>query len=146
MTNRKILLVEDNPDDIELTTLAFIQSKLQNEIVVVTDGKQALDYLFCEGKYTERDIKDVPAIVLMDLNLPKIKGLQVLKDIRANTHTQFIPVIILTSSKLEQDMIQSYLGGANSYIQKPVKLVDFFEAIKALGVFWLLVNETVTGS
>jgi two-component system, response regulator len=141
MINRKILLVEDNPDDIELTILAFEQSKLQNEIVVVRDGQEALDYLFCTGSYSTRDINDPPAIVLLDLNLPKIKGLQILKAIRTNPHTQLIPVIVLTSSKMEKDLIQSYLGGANSYIQKPVVLADFFAAINALGVFWLLVNE-----
>ncbi len=141
MNNKKILLVEDNPDDIELTILAFKQSNLQNEVVVVRDGQEALDYLFCTGTYASRDMNDYPAIVLLDLNLPKIKGLQILKEIRSNPHTQLIPVIVLTSSKMEKDLIQSYLGGANSYIQKPVVLSDFFSAINALGVFWLLVTE-----
>jgi len=141
MTQSKILLVEDNPDDVELTILAFKQSKMQNEIVIVNDGKQALDYLFCQGEFSQRDIKDIPAIVLLDLNLPKIKGLQVLKEIRENPHTQLIPVIILTSSKMENDMVQSYLGGANSYIQKPVVLAEFFAAIKALALYWLVVSD-----
>jgi len=142
MTHKKILLVEDNPDDVELTILAFKQSNMQNEIVIVRDGKEALDYLFCQGQYASRDMKDIPAIVLLDLNLPKIKGLQVLKEIRGNTHTQLIPVIILTSSKMENDMVQSYLGGANSYIQKPVILAEFFAAIKALALYWLVVSES----
>ncbi len=141
METKKILLVEDNPDDIELMLMALKTKKIVNEIDVVTDGEEALDYLFCSGKYANRDIKDIPALVLLDLQLPKIGGLEVLKRLRADERTQLIPITIFTSSKEEQDVINSYKLGANSYIRKPVDADQFEKAIEELGLYWLLLNE-----
>jgi two-component system response regulator len=132
-----ILLVEDNPDDEALTLRAFKKSNVRNEVIVVRDGAEALAYLFPgDGGDTP-----YPALVLLDLNLPKVGGLEVLHRIRADERTQLIPVVVLTSSKLEEDILDSYRNGANAYVRKPVKFSDFTEAVNALGVFWLLMNE-----
>ena len=141
MEKRNILLVEDNPDDVELTIRAFKKNNLLNEIVVAGDGVEALDYLYARGKYSGRDTSNMPAVVLLDLKLPKMNGLEVLKHMRGDELTKLIPVVILTSSKEEQDMINGYKLGANSYIRKPVDFTRFIDAIQQLGVYWLLVNE-----
>ena len=140
-----ILQVEDNPDDVELTLRAFKNNHIQNEVVVVRDGAEALDYLFGTGAYASRAIDIAPAVILLDLKLPKIDGLEVLRRIRADERTKLFPVIILTSSKEEQDLVSSYKLGANSYIRKPVDFVKFSEAIKLLGLYWLLLNEPPPG-
>ena len=140
--NHVILLVEDNPDDEELTRLAFAECRIANRLEVARDGQEALDYLFAAGKYSGRDICDQPQVVLLDLKLPKIDGLEVLRRIRANENTRLLPVVILTSSKEERDMVESYSLGANSYIQKPVDFAQFLEAARQLGLYWLVLNET----
>jgi two-component system, response regulator len=136
-----ILLVEDNPDDEALTLRAFQKNNIGNKIVVVRDGEEALDFLFSRGTFSERDPDEVPQIVLLDLKLPKIDGLEVLRQIRANTRTRLLPVVILTSSKEEQDLIEGYSEGANSYVRKPVDFNQFLEAVKQLGLYWLVLNE-----
>lgn len=141
MKTKKILLVEDNPSDIELTLRAFERQKIGNEIVVAEDGKEALDYLFGTGEYSGRDISEQPTLVLLDLNLPLIDGKEVLKQIRAHEHTRRLPVVILTSSREEQDVAQSYDLGVNSYIRKPVDFNQFSEAVRQLGLYWLVINE-----
>jgi two-component system response regulator len=138
MSDRAILLVEDNPDDEALTIRAFKKNNIKNDVVVARDGAQALDYLF--GKDAE-DKRRLPQIVLLDLKLPKIDGLEVLKRIRADERTRLLPVVILTSSKEEQDLIASYRFGCNSYIRKPVDFDEFVEAARQLGLYWLLLNE-----
>jgi len=145
MKQSYILQVEDNIDDVELTLLAFKNSHIQNEVVVVRDGAEALDYLFGTGAYAGRDTDIMPAVTLLDLNLPKINGLEVLRRIRGDERTKLIPVIILTSSKEEQDLISSYKLGANSYIRKPVDFAQFSEAIRQLGLYWLILNEPPPG-
>lgn len=139
---KSILLVEDNPDDIELTRLALTQSNIANDIVVATDGAEALDYLFATGVYAGRDTRIMPAVILLDLKLPKVDGIEVLRRIRANERTQPAPVVVLTSSKEEQDIVASYRLGANSYIRKPVDFERFLEAVRQLGLYWLLLNES----
>lgn len=141
MKSKKILLVEDNPSDVKLTKRALEQNQITNELIVAEDGGEALDYLFATGQYAGREILDLPAVVLLDLKLPKIDGLEVLQKIRANELTRLIPVVILTSSDQEQDMIASYKLGANSYIRKPVDFQQFAEAVRILGMYWLLLNE-----
>lgn len=138
---KSILLVEDNPDDVELTMMALNENKIANRIDVVTDGAEALDYLFCTGKYEGRDKDEMPAVILLDLRLPKLDGLEVLKRIREDKSTKLIPVVILTSSKEDQDLINGYESGANSYIQKPVDFKQFAEAIRTMGLYWLVINE-----
>lgn len=138
-----VLLVEDNPDDEELTRLAFMECKFASELVVARDGRDALDYLFATGKHSARDVCDLPHLVLLDLKLPKVGGLEVLKCMRANAVTRFIPVVVLTSSREEQDMVDSYSLGANSYIQKPVDFERFTDAVCQLGLYWLELNEPV---
>jgi two-component system, response regulator len=138
MNNPIILLVEDNPDDEALTLRAFKKSNVRNEVVVMRDGAEALAYLFPGDGDTPS-----PALVLLDLNLPKVGGLEVLHRMRADERTRLIPVVVLTSSKLEEDILDSYRNGANAYVRKPVKFSDFTEAVNALGVFWLLMNEPV---
>jgi two-component system response regulator len=137
-----ILLVEDSPDDVELTLRAFTRSHLMNPIVVARDGIEALDFLFARGPHAERAGAPLPALVILDLKLPKLDGLSVLKAIRADEHTALLPVVILTSSKQEQDMACGYSLGANSYVRKPVDFAEFLEAVKALGIYWLMINET----
>ena len=145
MTSRTILLVEDNPDDEALTLRAFDKSNIHNKVVVKRDGAEALAYLFPGEGEGEGDGDDAPtpALILLDLNLPKVGGLEVLRRMRADERTQMIPVVVLTSSKLEEDILVSYRNGANAYVRKPVKFSEFTEAVKALGVFWLLLNEPV---
>lgn len=139
-----ILLVEDNPDDVELTRRALDSSNVANEIVVARDGVEALEYLFAEGEYAGRDAADLPEVVLLDLKLPRIDGLEVLRRIRADARTRVLPVVVLTSSNEERDMVDSYELGANSYVRKPVEFERFVEAAKTLGLYWLVLNELPT--
>ena len=139
--SKVILLVEDNRDDEELTLIAFRESRIINEVVVVRDGEEALDYLFGTGAHAGRDVSIHPAVVLLDLNLPKVNGLEVLSRIRANEDTRRIPVVILTSSKEQEDVINSYNRGANSYVRKPVDFAQFLDAAHNLGLYWLVLNE-----
>jgi CheY-like chemotaxis protein len=136
-----LLLVEDNPDDIELTRRAFARNNIINQLVVVTDGEAALHYLFATGPYAGRDPQALPHAVLLDLNLPKISGLEVLRRIRAQETTRRLPVIILTTSREERDIVGSYDLGANSYVRKPVDFGQFVEAARQLGLYWLVLNE-----
>jgi CheY-like chemotaxis protein len=142
MSDKVILLVEDNPDDEALTLRALKKNNIQNEVVVARDGVEALDYLFGTGKYAGRDVTVLPSVTLLDLKLPKIDGLEVLEKVRANELTKLLPVVILTSSKEEQDLIRGYKLGANSYIRKPVDFSQFIEAVRQLGLYWLLLNES----
>jgi two-component system response regulator len=137
MINQLILLVEDNPDDEALTLRAFKKSDIISEVVVARDGAEALAYLF----HGDGDDAPRPALVLLDLNLPKIGGLEVLRRMRADARTELIPVVVLTSSKLEEDVLQSYRNGANAYVRKPVKFAEFVDAVRTIGVFWLLLNK-----
>lgn len=141
MRTRSILLVEDNPDDVELTLHAFRESQSANEIVVVRDGAEALEYLFATGRYAARDAFSPPEMVLLDLKLPKFDGLEVLRRIRGDARTKRLPVVILTSSKEEQDVIRSYDLGANSFVRKPVDFAAFLDAARQLGLYWLVINE-----
>jgi len=141
MDNKIILLVEDNPDDVELTLRALKQNNISNKVIVAIDGAEALDFLYAKGKYTKRDEKVLPILVLLDLKLPKIDGLEVLRSIRQNEFTKLLPVVILTSSTEEQNVLDGYNLGANSYIRKPVNFNDFQQAIKVLGLYWLVWNE-----
>lgn len=141
MDNRIILLVEDNPDDEALTLRALKRSNILNEVVVAHDGVEALDYLFAEGSYAGRDASVIPEVILLDLKLPRIDGMEVLRRIRADKRTKLLPVVVLTSSREEQDIIESYSLGANSYIRKPVDFVQFGQAVQQLGLYWLLLNE-----
>ena len=142
MTQKNILLlVEDNPDDEELTLLAFEQSQISNDVVVAHDGVEALDYLLGTGMYAERDMSVMPALILLDLQLPRINGLEVLQRLRANKRTKLLPVVILTTSNEQQDLINSYSLGCNSYIRKPVDYDQFMTALQQLGMYWLSLNE-----
>ena len=136
-----VLLVEDNSSDVELTRRALKKSHISNELVVARDGQEALDYIFGTGSYATRDITQLPALVLLDLDLPKVEGLEVLVHIRADERTRRLPVVILSSSKEEQDIVASYDIGANSYIRKPVDFEQFAQAIQHLGLYWLVLNE-----
>lgn len=141
MTEKVILLVEDNPSDVGLTQRAFMKSAISNQLVVAEDGQEALDYLFCTGAHSGRNISDTPMLILLDLKLPRIDGLEVLRRIRADSRTRRIPVVILTSSTEEQDIAASYDLGTNSYIRKPVDFTQFAEVVKQLGLYWLVINE-----
>jgi two-component system, response regulator len=144
MVNKQtILLVEDNPDDEELTLLALKESNILNEIVVTRDGVEALDYLFGAGKYAGRDAPQLPQLILLDLKLPKLGGLEVLERLRADPRTKLVPVVILTSSSEEEDIAASYRLGANSYVRKPIEFNHFAEAVKQVGLYWLLLNEAL---
>jgi two-component system response regulator len=141
MEEKVILLVEDNPDDVDLTIRAFKRNNIGNKVIVAKDGAEALDYLFGMGVHAGRNVKELPVVVLLDLKLPKIDGLEVLKSIRQNELTRLLPVVILTSSAEQKDVINGYSLGANSYVRKPVNFEQFVEAIKHLGLYWLLWNE-----
>jgi two-component system, response regulator len=141
MENKTILLVEDNLDDVDLTLHAFKKNNIKNEVKVVFDGAEALDYLFGKGLYEGRDISVKPTLILLDIKLPKVDGLEVLRQIKSNENTQLIPVVILTSSKEEQDIVNGYRLGVNSYVRKPVNFNQFAEAVNNLGLYWLLLNE-----
>jgi CheY-like chemotaxis protein len=141
MRRRLILLIEDNPDDETLAIRALKKSNLAIEIAVARDGIEALDFLFCEGSHADRDPHDVPAVVLLDLKLPKVDGLEVLKKVKTDERTRRLPVVIMTSSSDEQDIVNSYDLGANSYIRKPVDFNQFTEAVAQLGLYWLVLNE-----
>jgi two-component system, response regulator len=141
LEDKIILLVEDNPDDVILTERALKKSHILNKLVITKDGAEALDFIFGTGIYSGRDMSVMPEVVLLDLKLPKIDGLEVLKRIRSDTRTKILPVVILTSSKEENDLINGYTLGANSYIRKPVNFNQFVEAIRQLGLYWLVLNE-----
>jgi CheY-like chemotaxis protein len=141
MVNKGIMLVEDNPDDEALTLRALRKNNIQNDVIVARDGVEALDYLFGTGSYVNRDTRVKPVVVLLDLKLPKVDGLEVLRRLREDTRTQLIPVVVLTSSREEQDLISSYSFGCNSYIRKPVDFIQFVEAVRQLGLYWLVLNE-----
>ena len=136
-----ILLVEDNPDDEALTIRALKKNNIGNKVVVARDGAEALDFLFFTGAFADHDPRDVPQVILLDLKLPKVDGLEVLRQIRADERTHLLPVVILTSSKEEQDRIRGYSLGANSYVRKPVDFNQFVEAVRQLGLYWLILNE-----
>ena len=138
---RLILLVEDNSSDEKLTLLALRECEVESQVIVVRDGAEALDYLFATGTHAGRDTSVLPAVVLLDLNLPKIDGLEVLRRLRANEKTRSLPVVILTSSKQDDDIATGYASGANAYVRKPVDYAEFVQAAKTLGVFWLRLNE-----
>jgi two-component system, response regulator len=138
--DKVILLVEDNPDDELLTLRALRQNKLANDIVVTRDGEEALEYLFATGKYANRDARQNPQLILLDLKLPKVDGFEVLRRLRENEKTRLIPVVVLTSSDEDKDMIESYELAANSYVRKPVDFDQFSEAIRQIGMYWLVIN------
>jgi CheY-like chemotaxis protein len=141
----RILMVEDDPKDVELTLTALEEYNLANEVVVVRDGEQALDYLYCRGEYKNRST-DNPSVMLLDLKLPKVDGLEVLKQVKSEEKLRFIPVVVLTSSKEEKDMVASYKLGVNAYVVKPVDFHDFVNAIRELGVFWAVINQPPPGN
>jgi len=139
---KAIMLVEDNPDDRDLTLRALKKNNIANQVIVAEDGVEALDYLFGTGKYDGRDVGDVPLFILLDLKLPKVDGIEVLKKLRADDRTAIIPVVILTSSNEDQDMLSGYKLGANSYVRKPVDFDQFSETVRQLGMYWLVINES----
>lgn len=141
MQNKIILLAEDNPDDVKLTMRALKKANVLNEVVVAQDGTEALDYLFGTGKYAGRDVNQKPQVVLLDLKMPKVDGLEVLQRIRGDERTKLLPVVILTTSSEDKDRVSSYKLGANSYVRKPVDFNQFTEAVRQLGLYWLLLNE-----
>ena len=142
MSKKIILLVEDNPDDELLAIRALKKNNISNEVVVARDGVEALDYLFGTGAHTGRGMSEMPQIILLDLKLPKIDGFEVLRRLRSDERTKLLPVVVLTSSREEQDLTESYSLGANSYIRKPVNFAQFTEAIRQLGLYWLVLNES----
>jgi len=141
MSDHTILLIEDNPDDAELTRIAFAEAAIDSQLVVVGDGAEALDYLFAQGRYADRDAADLPSIVLLDLNLPKLDGREVLQALRANPATRGLPVVVLTTSTEPFDVEASYALGVNSYIRKPVDFSKFVEVVKQIGLYWLVLNH-----
>ncbi len=141
MTSKYMLLIEDNPDDVDLTLRAFKKANVVNPIQVARDGIEALEFLFGEGEHSGRDVDDTPQVILLDLGLPRISGLEVLARIRSDSRTARLPVVILTSSMEERDRMQGYLLGANSYVCKPVETEAFTEAVRELGLYWMLLNE-----
>jgi CheY-like chemotaxis protein len=141
MPNKPILLIEDNPDDEALTLRALKKNNIQNNVIVARDGAEALDYLFGTGAHSNRDANARPQVILLDLKLPKVDGLEVLRRLRANQCTKLLPVVVLTSSVEEQDLVKGYELGANSYIRKPVDFAQFIEAVRQLGLYWLVLNE-----
>ena len=141
MKSKTILLVEDNPDDIELTLRSLKKHNISNELIVKRDGQEALDYLFSEGAYAGGSANPQPTLILLDIKLPKLNGLEVLKRIRSDERTRTLPVVILTSSNEERDVIDGYNNGCNSYIRKPIDFTEFSDAIGRLGIYWLLLNE-----
>jgi two-component system, response regulator len=141
MNKKLILLVEDNPDDVALTMLAFKKSNILNEVVVAKDGVEALEYLFGTGKYEGRDMNIKPQLILLDLKMPKMDGLEVLQRMRSDERTKLLPVVVLTTSSEDKDRIESYKLGANSYIRKPVDFIQFAEAVRQLGLYWIVMNE-----
>jgi two-component system, response regulator len=145
-TNVDILLVEDSQDDVDLALHALRQGKLANSIFVVRDGEEALDFLFCRGGFSQRSFDRPPKVVLLDLKLPKVNGLEVLKQVKSDPRTRTIPVVIMTSSKEERDLIESYGSGVNSYIQKPVDFEQFRTTVKTLGMYWMVVNQPPVNS
>jgi len=142
MPQKMIMVVEDNPDDEELTLRALRKGKIANEIVVTRDGNEALEFVFGKGQYAGRNLERMPAVILLDLKLPKLSGLEVLKQLRSDHRTKLIPVVVLTSSSEDEDMLRSYQVGANSYVRKPVEFSSFANAVSQLGMYWLLLNET----
>ena len=140
MDQTTILLIEDNPDDVELTLHAFQKNNMANEVVVASDGAEGLDYLFGTGKYAGRDADEPPALILLDLQLPKIGGMEVLRKVREDERTKRIPVVIMTNSDEEEDIVNGYNGGANSYLRKPVDFTEFMNAVKQLEVYWMVLN------
>lgn len=141
METKELLYIEDNLNDIELTLRALKKHNVANSIQIIKDGEEALEYIFAKGRYAERNIKDKPKVILLDLKLPKVGGLEILKELKTDERTKTIPVVVLTSSREEKDMIESYDLGVNSYVVKPINFDSFSEAVAALGLFWLLVNE-----
>ena len=138
---KRILLVEDNPDDVKLTLKALERERIANDLQIATDGVEAIDYLFAKGKFAGRDASIMPQVILLDLKMPRMDGLEVLKRIRSDEKTKLLPVVILTTSNEDKDRIESYKLGANSYIRKPVDFKQFAEAVKQLGLYWLVINE-----
>ena len=143
METKDILYIEDNPNDIELTLRALKKYNVANSIQVIKDGEEALEYIFATGRYAERDKNKKPKVILLDLKLPKVGGLEILKRMKSEEQTKSIPVVILTSSREEKDMIESYNYGVNSYVVKPIKFENFSEAVSTLGLYWLLINESL---
>jgi two-component system response regulator len=141
MDEKMILLVEDNPDDEALTLRALRKHNIGNKVFVVRDGAEALDFLFCTGAYADRDPNDMPQVTLLDLKLPKVDGLEVLRRLRADNRTRLLPIVILTSSNEERDLIEGYKNGANSYVRKPIDFNEFLEAVRQLGLYWLVLNQ-----
>jgi two-component system response regulator len=142
VSEKIILLVEDNPDDVALTLRALKKNNIANRVVVTRDGEEALEYLTASGRYAERSPSDLPEVILLDLKLPKVSGLEVLRAIRGNPQTRLLPVVVLTSSSEEQDVLASYGLGANSYIRKPVDFDQFMESVRTLGLYWLVLNQS----
>jgi CheY-like chemotaxis protein len=145
MTAKPILLAEDTPDDAELTIMSLKRSGLLNEVIVAEDGVEALDYLFGEGRYAGRDPHSTPALILLDIKMPRLDGIEVLQRLRADQRTSVLPVVMLTTSTEDADLSRAYAAGANAYVQKPVSLVEFQEAVRQLGLFWIVTNEPPKG-
>lgn len=145
MTTKPILLVEDTPDDAVLTTMSLKQSGLLNEVILVEDGVEALDFLFARGNFSGRNPADIPALVLLDIKMPRLNGIEVLQQLRADPRMRLLPVVMLTTSVEEVDLVHSYESGANAYVRKPVDLEQFHQAIRRLGLFWIVTNETPAG-